>query len=140
MQHENLSSGTTTGRKEHQRYSYPKYRLPAEKRQDVDAACKAVKRIENQAYRDRLKAIKSTLIGPPKPIKKRPKKALAVKKTKTKFNKTGFAGVDFRDDMSGKYRSRIMIDGQQQTLGFFNTPKQAHKAYCKAVKNKQRLG
>lgn len=44
-------------------------------------------------------------------------------------NKTGYKGVtSFR----GKFRATIKAKGKYHFLGYFNTPEEAHEAYCKA--------
>jgi hypothetical protein len=48
-------------------------------------------------------------------------------------NSIGVKGVEFH--VSGKYRARIFIGGKSRHLGLFDTPKQAHAAYCAAAKN-----
>lgn len=46
-------------------------------------------------------------------------------------NKLGFKGVKKRGN---RYRSVIRINGKQIHLGYFDTPEQAHAAYCAAAK------
>jgi len=46
-------------------------------------------------------------------------------------NKTGFAGVDFHKN-SGKFRSRIKVDGKTKCLGHFDTAEKASEAYLAA--------
>jgi hypothetical protein len=43
---------------------------------------------------------------------------------------SGFKGVDFRSN--GKWRSRIELNGNRIFLGYFNSPEEAHAAYCAA--------
>ena len=50
-----------------------------------------------------------------------------------KNNKTGLKGAYFHK-RTGKYQSQIMSDGKIYYLGLFNTPEEAHTAYCKAAK------
>ncbi|MDR1250140.1 MAG: HNH endonuclease [Treponema sp.] len=47
-------------------------------------------------------------------------------------NKHGYAGVSF-NKFAGKYHSRISVNNKHYYLGTFNTPEEAHKAYCDAV-------
>lgn len=46
-------------------------------------------------------------------------------------NKSGFKGVTTHKD--GKFSARIMHNGMQVYLGYFDTPEAAHKAYCDAA-------
>src|SRR6185312_13939554 len=48
-------------------------------------------------------------------------------------NKTGYKGVSWKKDKC-KYLSIITISGIQKHLGYFDDPKEAHEAYCKAAK------
>lgn len=50
-----------------------------------------------------------------------------------KNNNTGFKGVGFRRDI-GKWRSRIMVNRKEITLGVFDTPEAAFFAYQTASK------
>lgn len=47
-------------------------------------------------------------------------------------NTSGFKGVGFHK-AQGKWRARIKIDGRRKDLGRFDTPEEAHAAYCKAA-------
>lgn len=47
-----------------------------------------------------------------------------------KNNRAGFKGVS--PTPSGKWRARIAVDGKQKTLGTFDQPETAHRAYCEA--------
>jgi HNH endonuclease/AP2 domain len=47
-------------------------------------------------------------------------------------NKTGYKGVYRRS--SGKWAAQIMVGGKTKTLGAFQTPQDAHKAYCQMAK------
>lgn len=51
----------------------------------------------------------------------------------TKSNYSGYKGA-FLDKRTGKYFAQIMKNKKYYYLGTFNTPKEAHKAYCKAAK------
>ena len=46
-------------------------------------------------------------------------------------NKSGYKGVVFT---KGKWRAHITINYKKRWLGYFDTPEQAHKAYCEAAK------
>jgi hypothetical protein len=47
-------------------------------------------------------------------------------------NTSGFKGVSFHKS-SGRYRADIQLNGKQMSIGAFNTPEEAHKAYCEAA-------
>lgn len=47
-------------------------------------------------------------------------------------SRTGLKGVGWYSP-SKKYRARIKIDGKEITLGYFDDPKKAYEAYCKAA-------
>jgi len=47
-------------------------------------------------------------------------------------NKTGFKGVSF-SKIAGRYRATIKDGGKQRWLGYFETPAEAHAAYCRAA-------
>lgn len=47
-------------------------------------------------------------------------------------NKTGFKGVCL-DNRSGKYAAYICHRSKRKNLGLYNTPEEAHAAYCKAA-------
>lgn len=47
-------------------------------------------------------------------------------------NKTGFLGVC---ELNGKFRAHICVDYRNRSLGVFETPQEAHRAYCEAKKN-----
>jgi hypothetical protein len=51
---------------------------------------------------------------------------------KQKNNTSGFKGVSFHKK-SKKWRAQIMIDRKHHSLGLFNNPKEAHRAYCDAA-------
>ena len=51
---------------------------------------------------------------------------------KHKDNKSGFKGVHWRKDIS-KWEAMISKDGKRYWLGVFNSPDEAHKAYCDAA-------
>jgi len=46
-------------------------------------------------------------------------------------NTSGFKGVNFQ---CGKWMARIMIHQKRYNLGLFDTPEEAHKAYCDKAK------
>ena len=46
-------------------------------------------------------------------------------------NKSGFKGVDFRKE-GGKWRAKIRINNKEKHLGMFDSPEEAHEAYCRA--------
>jgi hypothetical protein len=48
-------------------------------------------------------------------------------------NKCGFKGVHYDTDRK-KYRAQIQNEGKKRYLGLFDTPEEAHKAYCDASK------
>lgn len=52
---------------------------------------------------------------------------------KSSNNTSGFKGV-FWDKQDKKWRSKIDYDGKTHNLGRFNTPEEAHEAYCKKGK------
>jgi hypothetical protein len=47
-------------------------------------------------------------------------------------NRTGFKGVHFHKGMS-KWCAQIMREGEKKYLGHFDSPEEAHAAYCKAA-------
>ena len=49
-----------------------------------------------------------------------------------KNNLSGFKGVS--PTKSDKWRARIAVDGSQISLGVFDSPEAAHRAYCEASK------
>lgn len=49
-----------------------------------------------------------------------------------KNNKSGFKGVS--QARSGRWRARIAVECRQITLGTFDSPQEAHRAYCSASK------
>lgn len=53
---------------------------------------------------------------------------------KHKRNTTGFKGVTFLKRIN-KFSSRIAIEHKRHFLGYFDTPEEAHDAYCKAAKD-----
>lgn len=52
--------------------------------------------------------------------------------TKRKTNISGFKGVSWFKE-SGKWRATIGLNNKHMHLGLFDTPEEAHKAYCKAA-------
>lgn len=48
-------------------------------------------------------------------------------------NTSGYKGVTFYS-LTGKWRSRITVSGQVKYLGYYDTPEEAHAAYCEAAK------
>ena len=52
---------------------------------------------------------------------------------KQKNNTSGYKGVYFHKN-TNKYAAQIIKKGKSHFLGIFATPKEAHKAYCKAAK------
>lgn len=52
---------------------------------------------------------------------------------KQKNNTSGYKGVYFHKN-TNKYAAQIIKTGKSHFLGIFATPKEAHKAYCKAAK------
>ena len=52
---------------------------------------------------------------------------------KPQNNTCGYKGVSFNKKIN-KYSAQINKLGKHYNLGFFDTPKEAHKAYCKAAK------
>lgn len=52
---------------------------------------------------------------------------------KPSTNKSGFKGV-FWEKCAGKWRARIMSEGKKIHLGLFESPSEAHLAYCEAAK------
>lgn len=48
-------------------------------------------------------------------------------------NTSGFKGVNYYK-RTGRWRAYIMRDSKEQHLGYFDTPEEAHSAYCKASK------
>lgn len=52
---------------------------------------------------------------------------------KPKNNTSGLKGVSW-SLKSAKWRSKISCDGKLHLLGLFDTPEEAHKAYCKKAK------
>ena len=49
-----------------------------------------------------------------------------------KDNTSGYKGVSL-DKRKNKWMARIKINGKYKFLGYFNTPEQAHEAYCRAA-------
>lgn len=52
-------------------------------------------------------------------------------KSMYKRNKSGYKGVYY---FWKKYRAQIQVNGKKIMLGSFDTPEEAHEAYCKAAK------
>jgi hypothetical protein len=50
---------------------------------------------------------------------------------KRKDNLSGYKGVGLHTS-SGKWRARIAVNGKVKTLRYFDTPEDAHQAYCEA--------
>jgi len=48
-------------------------------------------------------------------------------------NKTGYKGVSW-SEFHKKYRAYIAVNGKNIALGMFDDPKNAHEAYCEALK------
>lgn len=48
-----------------------------------------------------------------------------------KNNRSGLKGAGYHN---GKWQAQIVIDGKKTYLGIFNTPEEAHEAYCQAAK------
>ncbi len=48
-----------------------------------------------------------------------------------KDNTTGYKGVSMNN---GRYRAKIWKDGKDHVIGVFDSPLEAHKAYCKIAK------
>lgn len=48
-------------------------------------------------------------------------------------NRTGYKGVDYKKDHK-KYEARINVNKKCIRLGYYNTPEEAHDAYCEASK------
>ena len=46
-------------------------------------------------------------------------------------NSTGFKGVS--TSYHGRFRATIRVDGRQKWLGYYDTPEEAHEAYCVAA-------
>lgn len=51
---------------------------------------------------------------------------------RAKNNKSGFKGVVWHPK-SSRWRAVIKTNGAQRTIGYFQTPEEAHFAYCKAA-------
>ena len=52
---------------------------------------------------------------------------------KPKTNTSGFKGVSWINRF-GKWHSAISVNGKNKSLGYFDTPEEAYKAYCEASK------
>jgi hypothetical protein len=52
--------------------------------------------------------------------------------SKLSTNTSGYKGVYFFKP-TGKWRAQIQANWQRKTLGYFDTPEEAHEAYCKAA-------
>jgi hypothetical protein len=53
--------------------------------------------------------------------------------TKKKSNSSGFKGVSF-SKANRKWFAKITVNYRQQSLGYFNTPQEAHAAYVHAAR------
>lgn len=53
-------------------------------------------------------------------------------RTKQSNNSCGFKGVNWHKE-TGRWRARITLHGKSNSLGLFDTPEEAHKAYCVAA-------
>lgn len=51
---------------------------------------------------------------------------------KNSNNTSGFKGVCFYK-ASGKFKANITLNSRNKHLGYFDTPEEAHKAYCEAA-------
>lgn len=52
---------------------------------------------------------------------------------KPSHNTSGYKGVSWRKN-AGRWRAYIFINNKQIHLGYFDTPEEAHAAYCEAAK------
>lgn len=48
-------------------------------------------------------------------------------------NQSGYKGVRW-DEKTGTWRARIGLNGKRFSLGYFDTPEEAHAAYCTAAR------
>jgi hypothetical protein len=49
------------------------------------------------------------------------------------LNTSGYKGVHW-DKQANKWHARIEVDDKKRTLGYFDTPEEGYKAYCKAAR------
>lgn len=56
----------------------------------------------------------------------------SLNRRKRSDNSTGFKGVQFRKNRN-KFIAVITVDGKTRRVGSFNTPEEAHAAYCEAA-------
>jgi hypothetical protein len=57
----------------------------------------------------------------------------ACNRGKPSTNSSGYKGVTWKK-LKNKWSAQIMINCKKKNLGYFNTPEEAHAAYCKAAK------
>jgi hypothetical protein len=57
----------------------------------------------------------------------------ACNRGKPSTNSSGYKGVTWKK-LKNKWSAQIMINYKKKNLGYFNTPEEAHAAYCKAAK------
>jgi hypothetical protein len=57
----------------------------------------------------------------------------ACNRGKTRFNKSGYKGVYWSKPVS-KWYAQIKLNGKKQTIGYFDCPIEAHRAYCNSAK------
>jgi len=51
-----------------------------------------------------------------------------------KNNTSGYKGAFF-NKLQNKWYAKIQVNGRQKNLGYFNTPEEAHIAYCEAARH-----
>ena len=54
-------------------------------------------------------------------------------KAKSKNCRSGFKGVSWQHDMK-RWRATIAVDGKKRSIGWFDTPEEAHAAYLAAAR------